>query len=127
MMFFVYPRAPKRFTRPDQHQIKGLNTESIARVALPPPTWINASEYLSLRSTSEDGSSDCAYFSLNMSLYSQSIVPSEWDQTWFFMYGRVHPYALTWEIEPDEGLDPAEAPIDYCIPALIIRDYGYQP
>ncbi|KAH7033920.1 hypothetical protein B0J12DRAFT_679897 [Macrophomina phaseolina] len=62
-----------------------------------------------------------------MSIYSQPIVPSEWEQTWFLMYGRVHPYALTWEIEPDEGLDAGEAPLDYCIPALIVRDQGYQP
>ena len=125
MMFFVYPRAPKRFARQDQHLIKGLNAESIARVALPPPSWITTPDYASLRS--EDDSSNYAYFSLNMSLYSQTIVPSEWDQTWFFMYGRVHPYALTWEIDPDEGPDAAEAPLDYCIPALIIRDQGYQP
>jgi hypothetical protein len=126
MMFFVHSREPKRFARPDQHHIKGLNTECIARVALPPPSWIAGPEYAFLRSDPEDDSSYCAFFSLNMALYSQSI-PPEWEQTWFFMYGRVHPYALTWEMEQDEGRDAGEAPQDYCIPAIIIRDQSYQP
>ncbi|KAH7026764.1 hypothetical protein B0J12DRAFT_556804, partial [Macrophomina phaseolina] len=127
MMFFVYPRSPRTFARPDQQQIKGLNTETIARIALPTPSWIAGPEYASLRSDPENDSSNGSFFSLNISIYSQTIVPSDWEQMWFFMYGRVHPYALTWEIEPDEGLDSGEAPLDYCIPALIVRDQGYQP
>jgi hypothetical protein len=126
MMFFVHSREPKRFARPDQHHIKGLNTECIARVALPPPSWIAGPEYAFLRSDPEDGSSNCAFFSLNMALYSQSI-PPEWEQTWFFMYGRVHPYALTWEMEQGERHDADEGPQDYCIPAIIIRDQSYHP
>jgi hypothetical protein len=43
------------------------------------------------------------------------------------MYGRVHPYALTWELEQDEGHDAGDGPQDYCIPAIIVRDQIYQP
>ncbi|EKG12707.1 hypothetical protein MPH_10165 [Macrophomina phaseolina MS6] len=127
MMFFVYSRSPRTFARPDQQQIKGLNTETIARITLPTPSWIAGPEYASLRSDPENDSSNGSFFSLNISIYFQTIVPSDWEQMWFFMYGRVHPYALTWEIEPDEGLDSGEALLDYCIPALIVRDQGYQP
>lgn len=46
------------------------------------------------------------------------------------MAGRVHPFALTWEIERQDGLDDELADGDhlaYTIPALIVRDQGYQP
>ncbi|KJZ69281.1 hypothetical protein HIM_11317 [Hirsutella minnesotensis 3608] len=33
------------------------------------------------------------------------IIPSEWTEQWFFMVGRVHPFALTWEIERRDGLE----------------------
>ncbi|KAJ4136672.1 hypothetical protein NW754_002237 [Fusarium falciforme] len=44
------------------------------------------------------------------------------------MNGRVHPYALTWEVEQRDGLESDTGAItQYTIPALIIRDQGYQP
>ena len=33
-----------------------------------------------------------------------------------FMYGRVHPYTLTWRVEPGDGLETADGPQDYSIP-----------
>ncbi|KAH6870922.1 hypothetical protein B0T10DRAFT_417962, partial [Thelonectria olida] len=85
MVFFVQPDCPSRFAYPDKHRIKGLNAEAIARVYLPLPSWIMATEYITLRAD-PDNSSTCIFFN-----------------GWFLMNGRVHPYALTWEIEQDDG------------------------
>jgi hypothetical protein len=126
MMFFVQSRSPRKFAHPDQYQIKGLNAETIARVIFSPPTWITATEYTALR-TDSDADTNCGFFSLNMSIYNQTIDLSEWDSMWFFIYGRVHPYALTWQVEPDDGLETADGLQNYTIPALIVRDQGYQP
>ncbi|RSL82056.1 hypothetical protein CDV31_016969 [Fusarium ambrosium] len=42
------------------------------------------------------------YFSLNLSVYNQQIVDSEWQNQWFHFTGKVHPYALEWVLrEPD--------------------------
>src|SRR5579871_1376779 len=35
-------------------------------------------------------------------MYTQQLDESEWDGMWFLMNGRIHPYALTWEIDPDD-------------------------
>ncbi|KAH6967640.1 hypothetical protein BKA56DRAFT_596945 [Ilyonectria sp. MPI-CAGE-AT-0026] len=43
------------------------------------------------------------------------------------MYGRVHPYALTWQIDPGDGQETGDNLQDYIIPALIVCDQGYQP
>ncbi|XP_044714683.1 uncharacterized protein HRG_11718 [Hirsutella rhossiliensis] len=44
------------------------------------------------------------------------------------MNGRVHPYALAWEVEQRDGLESGAGGILlYTMPALIIRDQGYQP
>ncbi|RSL86105.1 hypothetical protein CDV31_016453, partial [Fusarium ambrosium] len=44
------------------------------------------------------------------------------------MNGRVHPYALTWDVEQRDGPESDTGAITkYTIPALIIRDQGYQP
>lgn len=37
MMCFACPRFP-RFASPRQHQIKGLNVETVAGILFPPPT-----------------------------------------------------------------------------------------
>ena len=44
------------------------------------------------------------------------------------MAGRVHPFALTWEIECQDGLEESmdSGLLAYTIPALIVRDQGYQ-
>ncbi|KAH7109967.1 hypothetical protein EDB81DRAFT_849270 [Dactylonectria macrodidyma] len=69
MMLFVQPDCPSRFAYQDQHCIKGLNAEALART-----------------------------------------------KQWFFMNGRRD------GLESDTG-----AITQYTIPALIIRDQGYQP
>ncbi|KAK4058977.1 hypothetical protein Purlil1_14394 [Purpureocillium lilacinum] len=44
------------------------------------------------------------------------------------MNGRVHPYALAWEVEQHDGLESDTGDtILYTMPALIVRDQGYQP
>ncbi|KJZ68888.1 hypothetical protein HIM_11721 [Hirsutella minnesotensis 3608] len=127
MMFFVQPDCPSRFAHQEDHRIKGLNTETIARILLPPPSWLLTAEYASLRSDADD-SPTSIFLSLNLSIYGQSIVASEWAEEWFFMNGRVHPYALAWEVEQHDGLesDPGSTVL-YTMPALIVRDQGYQP
>jgi hypothetical protein len=127
MMFFVKSDIPKKFASADQQQIKGLNVETPVCVCFPAPDWISDYEYAGLRPGIEDASPSYAYFSLNLSIYIQSIIPDDWNEKWFFMYGRVHPYALTWQLVPDDASDPSAVSQDYTIPALIVRDQGFQP
>ncbi|KAH7110027.1 hypothetical protein B0J13DRAFT_662338 [Dactylonectria estremocensis] len=127
MMFFAQPDCPSRFAHQDQHRIKGLNAETLARIFLPPPSWLLAAEYAPLRSDVDD-SPTSIFFSLNLSIYNQPIVASEWFEEWFFMNGRVHPYALVWEVEQQDGLESDTGrTLLYTMPALIVRDQGYQP
>ncbi|KAM4064174.1 hypothetical protein HRG_007178 [Hirsutella rhossiliensis] len=99
----------------------------MARVFLPPPSWLLTAEYAPLRSDTDD-SATSIFFSLNLSIYNQPVVASEWTEEWFFMNGRVHPYALAWEVEQRDGLESGAGGILlYTMPALIIRDQGYQP
>ncbi|KAM4061628.1 hypothetical protein HRG_013257 [Hirsutella rhossiliensis] len=127
MMFFVQPDCPSRFAHQDEHRIRGLNAETMARVFLPPPSWLLTAEYAPLRSDTDD-SATSIFFSLNLSIYNQPVVASEWTEEWFFMNGRVHPYALAWEVEQRDGLESGAGGILlYTMPALIIRDQGYQP
>ncbi|KAM4061899.1 hypothetical protein HRG_013426 [Hirsutella rhossiliensis] len=92
MMFFAQPDCPARFAHHDEHRIRGLNAEAIARVLLPP------------------------------------IVDTDWSEQWFLMSGRVHPYALAWEVERRDGLEAGpDDTVLYTVPALIVRDQGYQP
>ena len=127
MMFFVQPDCPSRFAHQDDHRIKGLNAETIARILLPPPSWLLTADYAPLRSDAGD-SPTSIFFSLNLSIYGQSIVPSEWTEEWFFMNGRVHPYALAWEVAQHDGLESGTGgTLLYTMPALVVRDQGYQP
>ncbi|KAJ3453596.1 hypothetical protein MRS44_017843 [Fusarium solani] len=127
MMFFAQPDCPFRFAHQDQHRIKGLNAETLASIFLPPPSWLLAAEYASLRSDVDD-SPKSIFFSLNLSIYNQPIDASEWVEQWFFMNGRVHPYALAWEVKQLDGLESdAGRTLLYTMPALIVRDQGYQP
>ncbi|OAL42826.1 hypothetical protein IQ07DRAFT_525514 [Pyrenochaeta sp. DS3sAY3a] len=118
---------PKKFASPERQQIKGLNFETIATLHFPPPTWLNESEYAALQPQPSDDNAYSALFSLNLSIYDQTIVPSDWDDMCFFLYGLVHPYALTWKIEPDDGSDTSSDVQNYTIPPLIVRDLCYQP
>jgi hypothetical protein len=127
MMFFVQPGCPVRFAYQDEHRVKGLNAEAMARVLLPPPAWLLATEYAPLRSDPDD-SPTSVFFSLNLSIYGQPIDASEWTEEWFFMHGRVHPYALAWEVEQRDGLESdTGSTLLYTMPAIIVRDQGYQP
>ncbi|XP_044714538.1 uncharacterized protein HRG_11892 [Hirsutella rhossiliensis] len=104
MMFFAQPDCPARFAHHDEHRIRGLNAEAIARVLLPVPSWLLEADYAPLRAEGDDlGPS--LFFSLNLSIYGQPIVDTDWSEQWFFMSGRVHPYALAWEVERRDGLE----------------------
>jgi hypothetical protein len=127
MMFFVRTQIPKSFSSAHKQQIKGLNFETFAAVPFPTPQWMEADEYAALRPSTDHGSSIWRQFSLNFSLYPQKITETDWEDQWFFMYGRVHPYALTWEHQPEDSSYDADEPQEYTIPALIVRDLGYQP
>ncbi|KAJ6436227.1 transposase [Purpureocillium lavendulum] len=124
MMFFVQPDCPSRFAHQDDHRIKGLNAETIARILLPPPSWLLTADYAPLRSDAGD-SPTSIFFSLNLSIYGQSILASEWTEEWFFMNGRVHPYALAWEVAQHDGLESdMGGTLLYTMPALVVRDQG---
>jgi hypothetical protein len=127
MMFFVRTQVPKGFSSADKQQIKNLNFETFAAIPFPTPPWMKEHQYAALHPNRDHGSSIWGQFSLNFSAYSQPIIPEDWEDQWFFMYGRVHPYALTWELQPEDGFDGIDEPQDYTIPALIVRDLGYQP
>ena len=43
------------------------------------------------------------------------------------MDGRVHPYALIWEVEPADSLEATDGLRGYSIPAIMARDQDYQP
>ncbi|KAM4062490.1 PIF1-like helicase [Hirsutella rhossiliensis] len=127
MMAFVQPGCPARFAYQNEHRVKGLNAETLARVFLPTPSWLSTPEYAAIRSDTGNPST-CIFFSLNISIYNQQIISSEWTEQWFFMVGRVHPFALTWEIERRDGLESDDDNItEYTVPALIVRDHSYQP
>jgi len=117
IMFFARSRFVQKFASVEEQYVKGLNVVAVTGIRFPPPDWTEISEYSGLLACSENGDSNCAYFSLNISMYDEKLDPTELNDTWFFMYGRVHPYALTWEVGPDNY---------YTVPALIIRDHGYQ-
>jgi len=127
MNFFVRMTSPPtRFYSSELQQIKGLNYEAIVEVRFPSPAWMNDRDYAILQ-TNSDNDNDWRPFSLNLSIYNQTIVPSDWENMWFWMYGRVHPNSLTWEVEPTNDSESITGRQEYTIPALIIRDGGYQP
>ncbi|GJN78727.1 hypothetical protein PLIIFM63780_002236 [Purpureocillium lilacinum] len=128
MMTFLQPcAAPVRFANPDEHHVKGLNAETLAKIQLPSPQWLLTPDYAPIA----DGSGTTppsVFFSLNISLYNQQIDASEWADQWFFMTGRVHPFALTWELERRDGLESDEDKVDeYTIPVFVVRDHSFQP
>jgi hypothetical protein len=132
MSIFLITRLPRlnRFASPEQQQIKGLNFETIATVYFPPPTWLYNSEYTSLQPLADSEDTISASFSVNISIYDLLSNPSnshDWDDSYFFLYSLVHPYALTWEIAPVYSSDKNSDVQNYTIPSIIIRDLCYQP
>lgn len=126
-MAFVQTGCPSKFAYPDEHRIKGLNAETIARISLPTPTWLRNPEYAIFQYDKET-SVTYVFMSVNISMYNQQVVPSDWTDQWFFMTGRAHPYALTWETLQTDGLETEVGLIsEYTIPAFILRDLSYQP
>ena len=103
MMFFTRSQSLRELPSSKEQQIKGLNVETIAEILFPPLTWTASPEYWALRANSEHDDSNLAFFSLNLSMYQQTLVASEWEDMWFFIYGRVHPYVLTWEVKLDDS------------------------
>lgn len=123
IMFFGHTACPRNLLTFDEQLIKGLNYETIVQVPIPPPTWTTMKEYKKL--LPEDDGSDM-YFSLNLAIYTANQIPTppNWDNEWFFMYGRVHPYALTWEVKPDYACTDLQ---HYTVPVIIVRNQEYQP
>ncbi|KAH7394770.1 hypothetical protein BKA66DRAFT_557330 [Pyrenochaeta sp. MPI-SDFR-AT-0127] len=101
MFFIARLPLPRKFASPERQQIKGLNFETITTVHFPPPPWLNESEYAALQPQTNDENAYSALF--------------------------IHPYALTWEIEPDDSSDTGSDVQNYTIPSLIVRDLCYQP
>jgi len=128
MTFFTRPQNPRKFASPQQQLFKSLNVETITGVFFPPPAWITSQEYNYniLQAKPDDDNPNWCFFSLNLPMYDQILVPSDWDGMWFSMNGHVHPYALTWEILSD-NTNTGEDVCYYTIPALIVRDQGYEP
>jgi hypothetical protein len=60
--------------------------------------------------------------------HNQQLDPSDWTEQWFFVTGRLHPYALTWRITQLDGLETEVGTVsEYTIPAFIVRDSSFQP
>ncbi|KAH7108991.1 hypothetical protein B0J13DRAFT_579349 [Dactylonectria estremocensis] len=72
--------TPTQFPTSDKQLIKSLNIEALSRVFLPPPPYITLPEY-SMLCPKGYRSPDLLliYFSLNLSVYNQQIVKSEWE------------------------------------------------
>ncbi len=127
MMALVQTGCPARFASSDQHRIKGLNAETVARICLPSPTWLANQEYEILQSANV-GLQGQIYVSLNMAIYSQQLCAADWTDQWFFMSGRLHPYALTWRTVQQDGLETEIGTVsDYTIPVFVVRDLSFQP
>jgi hypothetical protein len=88
MFFFGQTETPTRFPTSDGQLIRSLNVEALVRVFLPPPPYMTLPEYSVLR-PEEHRSPDLLpiYFSLNLSIYNQQIVESEWENQWFHFTG----------------------------------------
>ncbi|KAH7114647.1 hypothetical protein EDB81DRAFT_920646 [Dactylonectria macrodidyma] len=100
----------------------------LAELFLPPPPYMTLPEYSVLRPEGYRSPDPLPiYFSLNLSVYNQQIVESEWENQWFHFTGKVHPYALEWVLrEPDVFSDEDGDGEVYKVPVVLIRDFGYQ-
>lgn len=127
MTALVQTGCPSKFASSDEHHIKGLNAETVARIYVPRPAWLLAPEYAILQSR-KGMPDDQFYVSLNIAIYSHHLAPSDWTDQWFFMTGRLHPYALTWQTMQRDGLEAEVGAVsEYTIPAFVVRDAGFQP
>lgn len=125
--FFTKTDCPMRFPTAAHHHVKGLNAEAITQVPLPAPTWLTSPEYEVLR-LHKQLETPIVCFSLNLSIYNQAIRDDEWTGNWFLLSGRIHPFALTWELEQLDGLEvDVGQTIDFTIPTIIVRDASVQP
>jgi hypothetical protein len=126
MMFFARPQLPRKFSVSEQQLIKGLNIEAIVFVDLPTPPWLEDFHYRAFIEQPDGELSQGASFSLNVSMYNRPLDTTDWEGLLFFFCGRVHPYALTWEVSSVDT-DLSVHTQNYTIPALIVRDNGYYP
>ena len=81
----------------------------------------------SLLTDAGDEETPSGTLNLSFSMCDQNIYPEDWEELWFFAYSRIHPYALTWKIEPDPALDDNDPLQNFTAPLLIIRDQAVQP
>ena len=101
--------------------------ETIAFVKFPTPSWLDDDQYRALMEQSDGEPSREAYFSLNLALYDRPLSTPDWEGLLFFFAGRVHPYALTWEVPSADDGNTSLDTQHYTIPALIVGDNGYYP
>ena len=123
--FDAYVQA-KALEKPAVQYIKGFNYECIVRVPFPQQSWLSNKEYARLPYQGELVKDGVALFSLNAGAYSVPVIDAEWDDQWFHVTGRVHPYTLTWTLEPENFPDLQE-PCDYKVPLISAREEHYQP
>ena len=126
MMFFICLQSLRELPSSEKQQIKGLNIKTITEILFPLPTQTASLKYWALRANSKYNNSNLAFFSLNLLMYQQTLIASKWEDMWFFIYSRVHPYTLTWEVKLDNSQATSDNLTNYTILVLIIRDQGYQ-
>ena len=127
IMCFARTGTPLKVSQTEQQLVRGLNAETITKIPFNPPPWSTNPEYDYLFKASEDFHPHLGLFNLSLSLYNHQIVPGEWEDFWFLIYGRIHPYSLTWQVELDADLGPGEPTQDFTIPLIMVRDQNIQP
>ncbi|KAH8710269.1 hypothetical protein GQ44DRAFT_742857 [Phaeosphaeriaceae sp. PMI808] len=99
-----------------------LNYEAVVPIRFPSPSWTKTTEYTALQpqtyNNDDNNDVNCAFFSLNLSIYNQEVIPSDWDDTWFILSGQ---------IDADDDTEPNSGVFNYTIALFMVRDWGYQP
>ncbi|KAM4064045.1 hypothetical protein HRG_012573 [Hirsutella rhossiliensis] len=109
----------------DDHRIRGLNAEAMARVFLPPPAWLLATEYAP--SDRMPMIPDIRLFSLNLSIYGQPIDPPTGPKSGFSRMPASTPTRSHGRLSNATASSLTRAAPFYTMPALVVRDQGYQP
>ncbi|KAF6787321.1 hypothetical protein CMUS01_16461 [Colletotrichum musicola] len=120
---FVLTTKPQKLSSQDEQLLKGLNYEAIVQVPCIRPDWIDLPDYSRLRFQQSHNSDigDNLQFSLNVAIYNGLVVTDDdWDNKWFHVTGRAHPYVLTFQTGPADDM------YEYDVPGLlIIRNNGF--
>ncbi|KAH7109147.1 hypothetical protein EDB81DRAFT_834611 [Dactylonectria macrodidyma] len=118
MMVFIQPDCPCRFASSGPASHQGTQRRGIGE-GLPTCPVLDFDSRVCATSVRPRQPLSYIFFSLNLSIYNQQVVASEWTEQWFFMNGHIHPYVLTCEIEQRDGLESDTGAItQYIIPAL---------